>query len=116
MNKEKYVKKICFDLDRTLCTTIDEDYFNSKPILKAINKVNYLYNENYYIVIFTARYMGLESGNISKVYSRGYQFTLNQCKSWFLKFHKLILGKPEYDIIIDDKGFNYDISWINKDL
>ena len=60
--------------------------------------------------------MGLENANVEKVYERGYDLTLNQCKSWSLKFHELILGKPEYDIIIDDKHFNYDNSWIEKKL
>ena len=115
MKDIKYVKKICFDLDGTLCTTINGDYFNSKPIPKAINKVNSLYKQNYYIIIFTARYMGIENGNINKVYNKGYNFTYNQCLSWSLKFHKLILGKPEYDIIIDDKHYNYDNSWMFKD-
>ncbi len=114
MITKKYVKKICFDLDGTLCQTINGDYNNSKPIIEAINKVNFLYDQKYYIIIFTARYMGKENGNIEKVYDRGYKFTYNQCLSWNLKFHKLILGKPEYDIIIDDKQFNYDTTWILK--
>ena len=38
----------------------------------------------------------------------------NQKNGFVFKFHELILGKPEYDIIIDDKHFNYNDSWINK--
>tara|TARA_B110000438_G_C15526522_1_gene526554 strand:+ start:152 stop:505 length:354 start_codon:yes stop_codon:yes gene_type:complete len=114
MRNKNYIKKICFDLDGTLCETIKGNYHKSIPIVEAINKVNTLYEQNYYIIIFTARYMGIENANIEKVYKKGYDFTFNQCVSWSLKFNKLILGKPEYDIIIDDKHFNYDNSWIFK--
>ena len=114
MIDKKYVKKICFDLDGTLCNTVNGDYINSKPIPEAINKVNSLFDQKYYIIIFTARFMGIEKGNVNNVYNRGYNFTFEQCISWSLKFHKLILGKPEYDIIIDDKHFNYNDSWIYR--
>ena len=109
-----FKKRICFDLDGTLCETKNGDYKNSKPIESAINKVNYLYDNNYYIIIFTARFMGRESGDINKVYKRGYKLTTKQLDLWSVKFHELILGKPEYDMIIDDKHFNYNDSWINK--
>ena len=33
--------------------------------------------------------------------------TFNQLKSWNLKFHKLIFGKPTFDIFIDDKSFGF---------
>ena len=45
----------CFDLDNTLCVTIDGDYQNSKPIINRINKVNRLYENGDRIKIFTAR-------------------------------------------------------------
>ena len=30
-----------------------------------------------------------------------------QLITWGLKFHELIMGKPSYDIIIDDKSFDF---------
>jgi len=33
----------------------------------------------------------------------GYEHTKNQLEAWGVKFHKLLLGKPRYDIFIDDK-------------
>ena len=36
---------------------------------------------------------------------------LNQLIEWGLKFHKLLLGKPSYDLFIDDKSINFDDKW-----
>ena len=98
------MKTYCFDLDNTLCKTINGDYKNSQPITKAINAVNLLYKRGNKIIIFTARYMGKMKGDITKVYNVGYNFTEKQLIEWGVEYHQLILGKPEYDIIIDDKS------------
>ena len=34
----------------------------------------------------------------------GFKLTKTQLKKWKVKYHKLILGKPSYDLIVDDKG------------
>ena len=73
-----FKKHLCFDLDNTLCRTKGSDYKNSKPLKYKIKFVNFLYEKNYYIIIFTARYMGKFKGNRSKVISFGYKKTLNQ--------------------------------------
>lgn len=109
-------KKIryCFDLDGVICKTIGNDYKNSKPILNAIDKINKLYLNGNYILVYTSRFMGRSKENTLKAHKRGYMLTLNQLKSWGLKFNKLKLGKPSYDIIIDDKSLNYSRNWVNK--
>jgi len=113
MNKIKQ-KKICFDLDGTLCTTTkDGNYHLAEPIINAINKVNKLYSDGNYIIIFTARYMGISKGKVSHAYELGFEQTKQQLKSWGLKYNELIFGKPEYDIVYDDKSFNYSDNWIN---
>ena len=33
--------------------------------------------------------------------------TYNQLKKWGLNFHKLELGKPSFDVYVDDKNFNF---------
>ena len=50
-------KIIMFDIDDTICRTINAKYSKSKPIKQRIKIVNSLYDEGYYIKIFTARYM-----------------------------------------------------------
>ena len=106
--------RICFDLDGVLCNNTFGDYEKAKPNSKAINKINSLFDEGNYIIIFTARYMDLFKGNINKVNSHGYKKTETQLASWGVKYNELILGKPEFDIVIDDKNFNYSDNWINE--
>ncbi len=110
------MKTYCFDLDNTLCKTINGDYKNSQPITKAINAVNVLYKRGNKIIIFTARYMGKMKGDITKVYNVGYDFTEKQLVEWGVEYHQLILGKPEYDIIIDDKSIFFKENWYEEIL
>ena len=48
--------------------------------------------------------MGRNNDNISKAKSKGKKLTEKQLKKWNLKYHKLIMGKPSFDILIDDKS------------
>ena len=113
-NKIKFKRTLCFDLDNTLCKTKGSKYEKSVPIKNKIKYVNSLYNKNYYILIFTARYMGKFKGNKSKVLSYGYKKTLKQITDWGLKFNKLEMGKPSYDYIIDDKSIFFKNNWIKE--
>ena len=103
----------CFDIDNTFCKTKGNQYEQSKPVHNAIKTINRLYENGHTIKIFTARYMGKFNGDIEKVYSFGYDSTLNQLRNWNLKFNKLVMGKVEYDIFIDDKNLDYKVE-VNK--
>jgi len=103
--------KICFDLDGTLCTKTNGKYHLARPIKKAIEKANQYFDEGNYIIIFTARYMGRNNGNIKKAYKQGFDEAKEQLKKWGIKYNELIFGKPEFDILIDDKSFDYNKSW-----
>jgi len=107
-------KVLAFDIDGVICHTEGSDYENSKPNKKAIEKINHLYDEGNKIIIFTARYMGRNNNDISKAKAEGYELTVKQLKNWNVKYHKLIMGKPSFDIIIDDKAYNYNKDWINE--
>ena len=54
------------------------------------------------IKIFTSRFMGRSKENSSKAKKMGYNLTVKQLKNG-TKYHKLIIGKLSYDLIIDDK-------------
>jgi hypothetical protein len=87
----------CFDLDNTLCTTEGSNYSQSIPIVNRISQVNKLYDEGHTIIIDTAR--GSLSGR------NHFEYTVEQLKSWGLKFHHLRAGvKFNADFYIDDKG------------
>ena len=87
----------CFDLDGTLCNTDGNNYKDSTPKKERIKIVNTLYEDGHTILIDTAR--GCVSG-------KNYFFlTMEQLKSWGVKFHTLRTGvKFGADIFVDDKG------------
>jgi hypothetical protein len=107
-------KIICFDLDNVLCKTRKSDYIKSQPLKKNINLVNDLFNRGFYIKIFTARYMGRNNDNRLKAIKQAKKITEIQLKKWKINYHKLILGKPSFDIYVDDKSLFYDKNWVIK--
>lgn len=89
---------IYIDIDETICHSPDKDYPNAKPILENIRKANSLFDKGHTIVYWTAR--GSSSG---KDWT---ELTHEQLNNWGVKFHELKLGKPSYDLWIDDKAIN----------
>ena len=107
-------KTICFDLDNTICRTKKNFYQKSIPIKKNVNFINKLFEEGYYIKIFTSRYMGRSNEKTSLAKKKGFLQTKSQLKKWGLKHNKLIFGKPSYDLLIDDKSLFHKKKWVNK--
>jgi hypothetical protein len=100
--------KYFIDFDNTLCTTIDGDYINSTPLYERINKVKELKDQGHYIVIWTAR------GSRSNIDYR--ELTETQLLTWNIPYDELRMGKPDFDIMIDDKCHNVDIFWRIPDI
>ena len=42
---------------------------------------------------------------------QSYNFTKKQLKKWGVNYHKLIFGKPSYDVFIDDKNLGHKKNW-----
>ena len=105
-------KTFAFDIDGVICDTQNGDYKNSVPNMKSIKKINDLHAKGNKIIIFTARYMGRTNNNVRRVYEIGYDFTVKQLKTWHVKYDQLIMGKPSFDLLIDDKAINYNENWI----
>ena len=62
------LKTIFSDIDNVIyITNAERDYSKSIPIKKNIETINKSYNKWYYIILYTARYMGGCNGNISEV-------------------------------------------------
>jgi mannose-6-phosphate isomerase-like protein (cupin superfamily) len=101
--------KYYIDIDGTICNidtacidTLDK-YKSATPIKERIHHVNKLYDDGHSITYWTAR--GSSSGlNLEAL-------TREQLDSWGCKYHTLLLGKPSYDIYIDDKSHNVDRYW-----
>ena len=93
------MSKIFVDVDGVLCTQV-AIYSRAKPIPANIAKINSLYDKGHTIIIWTAR--GSTTGiDWSAV-------TEEQLHKWGVHFHKLRMGKPAYDIIIDDRAVHID--------
>ena len=105
------MKIFCFDIDNVICTTKGKNYIQAKPKKEVIKTINALYENGHYIKIFTARYMGRNKENQKKSYRQGFQKTFNQLEKWKLKFHILIMGKPTFDICVDDRASGFKRSW-----
>ena len=93
---KKEIKTYCFDIDGTICQNTYGDYELAKPIEKRIQYINKLYEKGCEIIMFTAR--GSTTG---KDWT---ELTKKQLEDWGLNYTKLILGKPDAEIFIDDKG------------
>lgn len=93
---------IYVDIDNTICSTGEgpNKYARSVPIVDNINYMNSLYDEGNTITYWTAR------GGASGIDHT--DLTTKQLKEWGCKYHKLIMGKPSYDLLIDDKTMHPD--------
>ena len=69
----KKKKKFCFDLDGVICNNTYGKYNTAKPYRKVIAKINNLYDQGNFILIYTSRYMGKFKSNVSKVKGYGYK-------------------------------------------
>ncbi|HTL69023.1 MAG TPA: hypothetical protein VL200_15265 [Lacunisphaera sp.] len=105
------MKMLYFDLDGVICTATDGSYEKAEPIHDAIATVNALFESGYRIVIFTSRFMGRTRGNAAEAQKLGFEFTTRQLAGWNVKFHELRLGKPVYDVLIDDRAVFFHPDW-----
>ena len=108
-------KKICLDIDGVICKVRkDNNYKFTKPIKKNIKFINKIPRDKYKIILFTSRFMGRTNDSKKKAIQIGYKFTKKQLKKWQLEYDQLIMGKPSYDLIVDDKSLFFKTNWIEK--
>jgi hypothetical protein len=112
----KSKKILCFDLDNVICKTTKNYYKKSKPIRKVVKYINYLYEKGYTIKIYTARYMGRNKDNSKLIKASQKNFTKKQLKKWGVKYNKIFFGKPSFDILFDDKSYNFNFKWAKKNF
>ena len=92
--------KYIIDIDGTICSNTYGDYSNAIPFLDRIEYFNNLYTSGNEIHYWTAR--GSNSG------INWEDLTYLQLKKWGVKYTSFKLGKPSYDVWIDDKAINAD--------
>lgn len=91
------------DIDGTICDTPKDaagkhDYVNSQPFTERIAYLNHLFDCGHEMDYWTAR--GTSSG------LDWYNLTREQLQRWGVKYSSLRLGKPSYDVWIDDKAMH----------
>lgn len=96
--------RIVIDVDDTLCDNKGRDYINATPYRDVINKVNLLYNEGYYIILYTARGMKSCNGDLKKIKEKNEAILIEWLQKHNVKYHELIFGKVLGDIYVDDKA------------
>lgn len=89
---------IYVDIDDTICTHTDGFYEEAVPFDERIQKINQLYKNGHTIIYWTAR--GSKTG------LDWHSLTKQQLAAWGAEYHELVMGKPYYDILIDDRTFN----------
>lgn len=90
--------KYIVDIDGTICNNTGGDYKLAVPYKERIEKINDLYDSGHHIVYWTAR-----GGNSGKDWAG---LTKKQLSAWGCKYDELHMGKPVYDLWIDDKAIN----------
>lgn len=86
------------DIDGTICRSIRADYATAVPMKDRIEKINRLFDEGHEIHYWTARggTTGLDWSDLTK----------QQLDTWGCKYTSLKMGKPSYDMWIDDRAIN----------
>lgn len=92
----------CIDVDGTICTERVK-YEEAKPIEKTIRKINELYDKGNTIILYTARgaYSGVDWSELTE----------KQLKSWGVKYHRFLRGKPFAQEYVDNKAVHI-LDWI----
>ena len=103
--------KLCFDLDNVICKTKNVNYKNAKPIARTVKIINKAYSYKFKVLIFTGRFYGKCNGNLNKILKMDDGLTKKQLKKWKIKYHRLIFGKPIFDVYVDDKNFQFKKNW-----
>lgn len=89
---------IYVDIDDTITITNGREYKDAIPVKERIATINELYHQGNYIVYWTAR--GTKTG------IDWTELTKKQLADWGVKYNELKMGKPVYDLFIDDKNIN----------
>ena len=55
--------------------------------------------------------MSRNKENVMKAKKQEYKMILKQLKKWDVKYHKLIFGKPSFNLYIDDKALFFKDNW-----
>jgi capsule biosynthesis phosphatase len=102
--------RIIIDLDGTIChlKKSDQTYADLKPLPGAVEKLNALKNDGWYIVIQTARNMATQESNIGKVIKNIGKITLDWLEEFEVPYDEIYFGKPNGQVYLDDRAHRFE--------
>lgn len=90
--------KYVIDIDGTICSITNGAYAEAVPFMDRIARINELFDVGHEILYWTAR-----GGTTGIDWT---ELTKKQLSDWGVKYTKLKMFKPRYDVWVDDKAFN----------
>lgn len=104
--------RICIDLDGVIADFKNENetYSDVKPIDGAAKKIRALKESGHYIIIYSARNMKTQNGNLGKVIANIAEITIKWLNKNNIVYDEIYFGKPWADIYIDDNAIRFE-SW-----
>lgn len=100
--------KVIFDLDDTICRTMNRDYANASAIGEVVAKIRELRQTvpDVHIAIHTSRGMASCNGDVQAVEAKNRSTIEHWLRSHHIHVDEIIFGKPLADIYVDDKGMS----------
>ena len=114
MRKLKSTRRICIDLDGTLCDTYNHEgalYEDVSPMEGAAEAVANLRAAGFRIVLYSARNMKACNNSLGHITAVQAPIIDKWCKKHNIEYDELWLGKPLADFYIDDKGITFQGDW-----
>lgn len=112
MRERNALKRICIDLDGVICTIKGqfETYEDVQLMPGAIESLDNMKKNGYYIIINTARHMKSTESNLGLLNARVVETTLRWLRDKKVPYDEIYFGKPWADFYIDDKAIKFN-SW-----
>jgi capsule biosynthesis phosphatase len=101
------MKRLIFDLDDTLCTTVESDYENAKPNAKMIEKIRQYKQDGFEIVISTSRNVRTYEGSIGKINANTLPIIIDWLRKQEVPYDEIYVAKPwcgHEGFYVDDKA------------
>lgn len=105
------MKRLIFDIDDTICTTVDGDYQNSIPIIPVIEKIRQYKREGFEICFSTSRNMRTYNGNSGKISAYTLPVIIEWLKKYDVPYDEIYVAKPWCGFegfYVDDKAIRPD--------
>lgn len=102
-------KVIVMDIDGTLCEikSKEQTYLEVKPKKGVLEKLNYMKQQGFYIILYTSRQMRTYEGNIGKINANTGKVLFQWLEKYDIPFDEIYFGKPwcgKNGFYVDDKA------------